>query len=298
MSRLDEKIEKALLLAKAYSKYAIRDPAYLEKYYAGCEIKKIVEQDFMSKNPSELFDEYWDYFMKKQFPTKKIRKGQRFYRARVGNMLEYGADDDLNEEFVLPYYGNEIIAPPPLLSSVGRFNKAGISYLYLADRIETCMAEVHLQVGQLCSIGVFRCKKGINLIDLNAITNDFEMETWIDILTQPVYGNNQNRYNITNFLSEILQKINDNGLWYKSVQSKGNNIVCYKPDAFEVVSFSEKLYRTKQIRYEPVYVEDSIDKYSKREEVHLSAYNEKIEEQREETVNYMEDWISFRKAEK
>ena len=63
-------------MAKTYSKYAISDTAYLERYYAGCEIKKIVEQNFMSKNPSELIEEYWDYFMKKQLPTKKKRRGQ------------------------------------------------------------------------------------------------------------------------------------------------------------------------------------------------------------------------------
>ena len=49
--KVRRKIKNALLSEKSYSKYAIRDTAYLENYSAGCEIKKIVEQDFMSKNP-------------------------------------------------------------------------------------------------------------------------------------------------------------------------------------------------------------------------------------------------------
>lgn len=55
--------------------------------------------------------------------------------------------------FILPYYKNEIESPPPIYTTGRRFNRDGISYLYLADTIETCLLEVHLQIGQNCSIG-------------------------------------------------------------------------------------------------------------------------------------------------
>lgn len=292
---LNESIESILEYAKHIRKYATDDPDYVERYYASTEIKKFVEADFMKKNPKELIDEYSEYFKEKRIPTISICKGKEFFRARIGYKSEYGADDDLNEKFILPYYGKEIMTPPPLFSSGARFNKAGTSYLYLADDLETCMAEVHLQVGQLCSIGRFRCQQDIEVINLNPSNTDLEMEVWLDILTQPVYGENRNRYNITNFLSDVIMHINEVGLWFKSVQSKGNNIVCYKPSLFELVPFSERLYRTKEINYVPVSVEDSIDKYAKRNDVHLSTYNEEIEEQREKTLDYMEKWIEFRK---
>ena len=55
---------------------------------------------------------------------------------------------------------------PPVYTAGGRFNRQGISYLYLADTIETCLAEVHLQIGQNCSVGKFKCKQEIEVIDL------------------------------------------------------------------------------------------------------------------------------------
>lgn len=30
----------------------------------------------------------------------------------------------------------------------GRFNRQGIFYLYLVDALETCLAEIYLQIGQ------------------------------------------------------------------------------------------------------------------------------------------------------
>lgn len=63
----------------------------------------------------------------------------------------------------------------------------GISYLYLADTIETCLAEVHLQIGQNCSVGKFKCKQEIEVIDLTKFNGDLEMEIWLEIMTQPVH---------------------------------------------------------------------------------------------------------------
>lgn len=42
------------------------------------------------------------------------------------------------------------------------------------------------------------------------------MEIWISILTQPVYKNICNRYNITKFLAEVLRLVNKNGIMFKS----------------------------------------------------------------------------------
>ncbi len=292
---IDSRVKAIIKNANNISKCALKEPEYVKKYYASTEIKRIVETDFMSKNPRNIAEEYISYFANKSLPTRIIHRSEEFYRARIGYKTETGADDDLDKTFMLPYYGTDIMTPPPLLSSGARFNKAGTSYLYLSDEIETCMAEVHLQVGQLCSIGKFRCKQDMEVIDLTAIKNDLEMEVWLEILTQPVYGDNKNRYNITNFISDILTQFNDNGLWFKSTQSKGNNIVCYKPEMFELVQFSEKLFRTKEISYTPVCVEDSIDEFTRREHFHLSSYNLKEDEAREKTIDYMEDWIEFRK---
>ena len=49
--------------------------------------------------------------------------------------------------------------PPARFVKGGRFNRQGVSYLYLADNVETCISEIHLQVGQICSIVQFKCIK-------------------------------------------------------------------------------------------------------------------------------------------
>lgn len=170
--------------------------------------------------------------------------------------------------------------------------------MYIADDIETCMAEAHLQVGQLCSVGTFKCKSPVEVIDLTAIQNDIEMKIWISILTQPVYKNICNRYNITKFLAEVLRLVNKNGIMFKSTQSKGNNLVCFNPALFELVPYSERLYKAKSITYESEMVKDSVDEYVNQERYHLSSYNADADERREKVLEYIESWIDYRKSNK
>lgn len=296
MELLKQKVEEVIVHTKQLKKFSIgNNSEEIERFVMEREIKQIVEDDFMKKNPEEIIDEYFQYFSQKNIPTITIDNQKKYYRARVGYKSEAGADDDWDEEFILPYYDKDIMAPPPLLSTGSRFNREGTSYLYISDDIKTCMAEVHLQVGQLCSVGTFKCKSEIEIIDLTAIQNDIEMEIWLDILTQPVHGNIYNRYNITKFLAEVLRRINGNGIMFNSVQSKGRNIVCYKPYLFELVPYSERLYKAKSITYESEMVEDSVDKYAKQADYHLSTYNENDERRREKVVEHMETWIEHRR---
>lgn len=132
------------------------------------DLEKIVNDDLMKNNPDKLFIEYKKYFETKKLPIKIINGDTIFYRGRIGNEMIYGAEDDHNRSFILPYYKSEIEAPPPMYAKGGRFNRQGISYLYLADTIETCLAEVHLQIGQNCSVAEFKCKNQIELIDFTS----------------------------------------------------------------------------------------------------------------------------------
>lgn len=299
MNILEDKINMVVSCAEKLKPFSKGDCFYeIKKEYINRKIKEIVENDFLSKNPEELLNEYVQYFKQKNIPTIKIKNGKEYYRGRVGYKSLFGSDGDLNRNFILPYYGKDIMAPPPLLSLGSRFNREGTSYLYLSDNIETCMAEIHSQVGQLCSIGIFKCKNEIEIIDLTTIRDNIEMEVWLGILTQPVYGDIHNIYNITKFLADVLKKINENGIMFKSVQSSGINIVCYKPDSFELVRFSEKLYSVKKIGYTYEPFKDSIEQYANRNKTNLSTYNEAIENKHEEENEYMEEWIEFRRKTK
>ena len=294
------KIQKAKNLAEALANCTV------EKYkeYVKChslqeDLNKIINDDLMRKNPGELFEEYRAYFTTKNLPTKIIDTDMIFYRGRIGNEIIYGAEDDHNRTFVLPYSQNEIEAPPPLYTEGGRFNRQGISYLYLSDTVETCLAEVHLQIGQNCSIGEFKSREPIEVIDLTRFGDDIEMETWLKILTQPVHNGNKHIYNITRFLSDVFKSINGNGIYFESVQSQGHNIVCFVPSLFQLVEYSEKIYTATKIKYDYQQSDDSIREFSKsKTDKYINSFNEHEEERNNKKFEYLNNWIEHEKKQK
>ena len=186
-NNLINRIETAKKNALDARKYAVKGQEdEVEKIIFEKEFEYFITKDLMTRNPDELFDTYTEYFIRKKLPTISIGNGTKFYRGRVGYTTISGSIDDLSKEFILPYYGDEIKAPPPIHAVGGRFNRQGTSYFYLADDIETCLAEVHLQIGQACSIAEFTCLNKIELIDLTNFEDDIEMQVWLKILTQPM----------------------------------------------------------------------------------------------------------------
>lgn len=290
---LSDKIENAKIMAEALANCTIeKHKEFVWNYSFQSDLKKIVNDDLMHNNPDTLFEEYKEYFKTKALPTKIIATDTVFYRGRIGNEVIYGAEDDHNRSFILPYYQHGIEAPPPIYTNGGRFNRQGISYLYLADTIETCLAEVHLQIGQNCSIGEFKCKEQMEVIDLTRFDNNGEMETWLKILTQPVYNGTEHIYNITRFLADIFKSINSNGIYFESVQAEGHNIVCFDPSLFQLVEYSEKIYAATKIKYAYQQVEDSIQEYSKNgKNKYIDSYNEYENEKNEKKFEYLNDWI-------
>ncbi|CCL19703.1 TPA: RES family NAD+ phosphorylase [Clostridioides difficile] len=261
------------------------------------ELTKRLEKDLKNNNPDKILNDYVEYFSQKELKTIRIKKGAEFYRGRIGSKVVQGAIDDFNTQFIMPYYGGMIEAAPPLYTSGGRFNRAGISYLYLSTDIETCFAEVHLQVGQECSIAKFKCINDIELINLSDFGNDLELKAWYEILTQPVHDEIKYKYFITQFIAEVLMKLNSNGLYFKSVQSTGNNIVCFKPHNFELITYSEKLFMAQKLRYEYIQVEDAIRKFAKRDDTHLiNDLNTDLVEENEKQIEFLNEWIEKEKS--
>ena len=290
---LSDKIKKSKNMADESANYANEKyKKIVWDYIFQSDLKKIVNHDLMHNNPDTLFEEYKEYFKTKALPTKIIDTDTVFYRGRIGNEVIYGAEDDLNKSFILPYYKHGIESPPPIYTDGGRFNRQGISYLYLADTIETCLAEVHLQIGQTCSVGEFKCKKKIEVIDLTRFNDDPEIEAWLKILTQPVHNGTKHIYNITRFLADIFKSINGNGIYFESVQAEGHNVVCFDPHLFQLMKYSEKIYEAKKIKYDYYQVEDSIREYSKNEKgKYINSYNEYENKQNKNKFEYLNDWI-------
>lgn len=270
-----------------------KDESSIEYKILKQTIYKMIEDDLKNNNPDKIINKYFNYLSKKKFKKIQIKKGKVFYRGRIGKMIVQGAIDDCNRYFEMPYYGNMIgVAPPLYTSQGGRFNRAGMSYLYLATDVETCLAEVHLQVGQECSVGEFECINDIELINLSDFGDDLELKIWYEIITQPVHSEIKYKYFITQFISEVLMKFNSYGLYFKSVQSNGNNIVCFKPENFKLVKYSEKLYKAEKINYNYTEVEDDVRKFAKRNDTHLiNDLNTDLVEMNEKQIEYLIGWI-------
>lgn len=219
---------------------------------------KSLEKEILTENYSDLFDKVYSDFRKEQseFKTEIIEIGKIYYRARVGNDTMEAAIDDLNIISKIPYFGNNMDKPPARFVQGGRFNRQGVSYLYLADNVETCISEIHLQVGQICSIVQFKCiKEGKYLF----IENKSE-EVLYDILTRPIHNGTKDYYLMTQFFSDIFKALGYDGLVFFSTQGIGKNIVCFKKGYFEQVKYSEKMYRAKKISYEYEIVEEEYKK--------------------------------------
>ena len=260
-------------------------------------ITRGIESDLLNNNPDKLLDEYVNYFKKKNLETKTIKKGSLFFRGRIGRKEIEWTIGEVDKQLIVPYYGKDIMVAPPLYTSGGRFNRAGISYLYLSTDLETCFAEVHLQVGQECSVGKFETIDDINLLDLSKFEDDLELSLWSEIITAPIHDEIKYKYLVTQFLAEVLKRTQEDidGLYFKSVQSTGYNIVSFKPEKFNLIKYSEKLYVANKIKY--TYQEaHPMDNFTTWFFNYDNLINSRSEENRvikQKEKEYLEEWIEY-----
>jgi hypothetical protein len=91
-----------------------------------------------------------------------IPAGTVLWRAQVGPD-SYDARDQAGEEPV-PFPAKRM-KPIPGFAREGRVNPRGISYLYLATHCDTALAEVHPRIGSLISVGKFRVKRDLTIVN-------------------------------------------------------------------------------------------------------------------------------------
>lgn len=87
---------------------------------------------------------------------KSYKAGTVFYRARICSN-EAGHSKSL------------MGAPPTQLATAGRANPEGISILYLADTVKTTLHEIRAGVFDYVTVGKFRLKRDIEIIDLASL---------------------------------------------------------------------------------------------------------------------------------
>lgn len=176
--------------------------------------------------------------------TKKLEKGKIFYRGRISDKKGYPKDKMWN--------------PPAHLANGGRANPVGISYLYIANDLTTTLFETRAALHDYVSIGEFRLKEDIQVIDLKEISNldPFDLaqsellENYVaylpflqrlgDELSKPVRRNDSDLdYLPTQYLTEFIKSINSDAVVYGSSLNKtGYNLAVFYPEKFECIKVS------------------------------------------------------------
>ncbi|WP_312832505.1 RES family NAD+ phosphorylase [Sedimentibacter saalensis] len=246
-----------------------------------------LEQDLYSKNPDDIFEDYFKYFSNLNMSSCRVNTGKVYYRARKGYHNFPGTIDDLDTYISYPFYNRELNAPPAIMAAGGRFNREGTSFLYLASTVKTCIAEIHLEVNQICSVGEFKCIRSGKYLH---VPSSQDITSLYKTLTQPIYSEIKHKYLITQFLSDIFKKMEFRGIIFNSTQSSGINIVCYYPSDFEFVEYSEKMYTATRISYSIKEVPESYKQYTDYRRL-LSPGNISHDEDNEQRFDHIDERI-------
>lgn len=172
---------------------------------------------------------------------RDIFKGKILYRARISE----------KNGFNISEMGN----PPRHLTKAGRANPQGISYLYLASDIDTTVSEIRAALFDFVSIGEFRLKEDITVINLREtelydpiyLADQDELKDFIihfpfvyrlekEISKPSRRADNELDYLPTQYLSEFIKSLGFDGVEYKSsVNPKGHNLAIFSTDKFECI---------------------------------------------------------------
>ncbi len=172
---------------------------------------------------------------------KRILKGESFfYRARIYFEMD-------------PIDISKMGKPPVKKATNGRANPIGISYLYVASTIDTAIAEIRGNKGELVTIAKFQMNDELELADLRnprSTISPFELDEdeleliyknlpFLELLgkelSKPIIPREANlEYLPSQYLSELLKHIGFHGIIYKSSVSKGNNYVIFNDDRLEI----------------------------------------------------------------
>lgn len=197
------------------------------------EIKSVNRFHFQNNLDLEKLKEIFAHY------SKVIIKGKNFYRARISPSLE-------------GYPISQMSNPPNDKASDGRANPKGISYLYLSNDIKTSLFEVRANLYDYISVGKFKLKENLQVINLSSKIID--IFTFLDndlleeqIIHQPFISRLEQElakphrksdsdldYLPTQYISELIKSMGFDGIEFRSAQNpQGYNLAIFYPEKFE-----------------------------------------------------------------
>jgi len=203
----------------------------------------------------------------------EVPAGRRFYRAQKA--VHGWLDQNLGEEIDGPALPERMM-PLPGVATEGRVNPKGIPCFYMAGDEHTAIAEVRPWIGSKVSVGLFRTRRDLRLVDC---TRDAEEHliylkepdadertkvVWSDIaraFQEPVTRENDRAdYAPTQIIAEIFRAEGFDGLAYRSgFGSDRFNVALFALDAADLEMCSIHEVRDVTLNYKmvdnPYYVQ-------------------------------------------
>ena len=191
------------------------------------------------------------------FIRKIYKAGEVFYRARISERSGFPPE--------------EMSAPPAGKSSEGRANARGITCLYIANDVDTTLHEVRAGVFDYVSVGSFRLKRDITVVDLKAINGISPFVEGLEYLDHAINKQYLERINAemskslrrsdstldyvpTQYIVDFIKSIEHNdkqeydGIEYNSTTNPGGyNLAIFDPNLFECVSVD--VYDIEKLQY-------------------------------------------------
>lgn len=251
---------------------------------------KQLEQDILTRNYDEVFEKYLHIFKEEvKIPTTVVSVKTIGLRGRKKCDTFKVSFDDYDTEIEVPYFKKAIGVPPEELAPGNRYNKDGISYLYLTSDIETSIAEIRLELNEVCSIADFMCNQDGIYVDVFQMKEDVLLQDLYQILMKPKTCNDR-IYEITQCLSDIFKAMGFVGIVYPSTLTQGRNLVCFYPEMFNFVLYSDRVYKgvLRDSRIIPV---SQLDQFKRFPNYRKDMYSFGDTEEKEEAFEYIQDKI-------
>ncbi len=163
-----------------------------------------------------------------------LSRGSLLYRARV-----------LEKRPTAGWSAQDELGPPPASSAIhSRMSPDGISYMYLSDSEETCLAEKRPEVGDRVGIGIFQLTVPLIVVNLGEVSRKsiFDpsyshrvsmarsfLDDFVDEISRPLSPRETGlEYVPTQVLTEYIRSLGFQGVKYRSSQvSSGVNYVLF-----------------------------------------------------------------------
>lgn len=193
----------------------------------------------------------------------EIPAGSKFFRARIGvkaRMVEVFDHLEQKNKIYLPFSAADIDRPPIAKASEGRFNRSGVSVLYLATDADTAVAELRPHPGHLVSTAEFVLTRPMKVAqfsshDIRNFLSDDRLEdlrrilSFGALLNLPIQPEHRALYILTQLFSDCIREAGYEGISFRSTLGVGTNLASFA-DAFKLIPYSELLFEVRSLKYE------------------------------------------------